>query len=255
MANNGIVKVGVLGYGTLGYVLSKWLIANNPHCCVLISDPPKGYDNDISDADVFFINIHIPTESDGSQNIVPLKDIIKKLPDKPIFIRTTLIPGTCDNLKSELNKRIYFMPEFLTERRAYEDFCLQPMIFCGEINLLRKVFVGKRYEIMSSIEAEIAKYAHNVFGALKVTFFNGIYEYSLQKGCDYENIRKGVLLSGYINKEHTSVPGHDLNFGYGGKCFPKDVKAFIKAAKGCKLNSLIKLVESLNSHYRKKAAR
>ena len=142
------------------------------------------------------------------------------------------------------------MPEMLTERTAYEDFCSQPMIYTGEIALLSKIFKDKIYIEMSNIEAEISKYAHNVFGALKVTYFNGIYEYCQKLGIDYENVHKGVLLSGYINKPHTDVPGPDGKLGYGGKCFPKDVNAFIESLKGSELQKLLEIVPVLNEKFR-----
>jgi len=246
------LNIGLIGCGVIGGALKRWIFENNHNCNLLISDPPKGFKDDISDADIFFISIHIPTECDNTQDLSLLKDIIKGLPDKPVFIRTTLIPGTTDAIKKELGKRIYFMPEFLTERTAYEDFCSQPMIFCGEIDLLKKIFTGKVYITMTSLEAEIAKYSHNVFGALKVTFFNGIHSLASEKKCSYENIIKGVLLSGYINDAHTMVPGHDGKFGYGGKCFPKDVNAFAKFADDSILGEMIKMVERHNEYYRKK---
>jgi UDPglucose 6-dehydrogenase len=181
----------------------------------------------------------------------PLKAIIKGLPDKPIFIRTTIIPGTTDALRKELNKNIFFMPEFLREKTAYEDFCSHSMVFCGEVDLLKKIFTGKPYDTMTSLEAEITKYAHNVFCALKVTFFNGIYEYSVKNNCDYNKIRTGLLLSGNINERHTMVPGHDGEFGYGGKCFPKDVNAFVKAAEGSRLGEMVELTKVHNEYYRR----
>ncbi len=172
------------------------------------------------------------------------------MPSKPIFIRTTILPGTSESLSQEFDKKVYFMPEFLTERTAVEDFQYQPMVFTGEVELLKSVFVGKSYIEMSSKEAEIAKYAHNVFGAIKVTYFNGIYELAQKNNCDYEKIRQGVLLSGYINEPHTMVPGPDGKFGYGGKCFPKDVHAFAKYSELALFGDLISIAENINRTYR-----
>ena len=105
---------------------------------------------------------------------------------------------------------------------------------------------------MTSKEAEITKYVHNVFGALKVTYFNAVYDYCEKNGCDFNAIRQGILLSKYINPTHTSVPGPDGKFGYGGKCFPKDVKAFADLAKGYPLFELLKQIEPLNALFRQK---
>lgn len=246
------ITVGIVGCGFIGGALKKWLEDHNPQVSVLVSDPPKGMNDDVSKADVVFISIHIPTELDGTQDLTLLKEIIKPLPnDKPIFIRTTVLPHTCDNLSKELNKTIYFMPEFLTERTAYQDFCNQPMIFTAEEALLKQIFIGKKYITMSSLEAEITKYAHNDFGAVKVTYFNAVYDLCHKLGCDYQKVQEGVLLSGYINDMHTHVPGPDGKLGYGGKCFPKDVKALASALKGTALSEILKITDNLNEQFRK----
>ena len=246
-----MIKVGIIGCGFIGGALKKWLEEHNPQIEILVSDPYKGYNDDVSKADVIFISIHIPTEPDGSQNLGLLKEIISALPDnKPIFIRTTVLPHTCDNLSKNLKKRVYFMPEFLTERTAYEDFCTQPMIFTAEEDLLKQIFINKKYITMSSLEAEITKYAHNDFGAVKVTYFNAVYDLCKNLGCDYNKVQKGFLLSGYINDMHTYVPGPDGKMGYGGKCFPKDVKALAAALPNTPISEMLNTTDKLNEKFR-----
>jgi UDPglucose 6-dehydrogenase len=245
------VVVGIVGCGFVGGALKKWIDEHNTdNVTLLISDPPKGFNDSLVSADIIFISIHIPTEDNGTQDLTLIKQIIEELPNKPIFIRTTIIPGTSDKLSDEFNKKIYFMPEFLTERTAYQDFCSQPMIFTGETELLKKIFIGKKFIEMTSIEAEITKYAHNVFGALKVTYFNGIFDICKTMNANYRKIQEGILLSGYINFPHTQVPGPDGKFGYGGKCFPKDVNAFTNMLKDYPIFNLLKELQPLNSEFR-----
>lgn len=244
------INIGVIGCGVIGGALIDWISKNNPSINILKVDPPKGYNDDLSKADVIFISIHIPTETDGSQNIEILEQIVSECPNVPIFIRTTLLPGTCKLLSEKYNRDVNFMPEFLTERTAVSDFARQPIIFSNHAELLKKIFVGKEYIEMTTLEAEITKYAHNVFGALKVTYFNGINELCDKLGADYSKIQKGCLLSGYINKPHTDVPGPDGKLGYGGKCFPKDVNAFIDYLEGTELQKLISLLPEINEKYR-----
>lgn len=247
-----MIKVGIIGCGVIGGVMKRWLEEYNDNVILKISDPAKGFNDDLTNIDIAFISIHIETESDGSQNLSVLKDIIKNLPNIPIYIRTTLLPGSCDNLSQELNKYICFMPEFLTERTAYIDFCSQAMIFTGNIKLLKQIFPNKNYIQMSNFEAEITKYAHNVFGAVKVTYFNGIYGLCKKYKLDFTKVRQGILQSGYINETHTMVPGPDGEFGYGGKCFPKDIKAFTDFVKDDKLYTLLKATMDINEAIRKK---
>jgi len=247
---DNIYKIAVIGCGVIGGALIKWIEENTSHK-VLKVDPAKGHNDNISQAQAIFISIHIPTELDGTQDLTTLKEIIKNCPNVPIYIRTTLLPGTCDKLSKELNKDVNFMPEFLTERTAVEDFYNQPMVFSNHENLLKEIFKGKQYITMNSLEAEICKYTHNVFGALKVTYFNGIYELCQKLNINFENVRQGALLSGYINEPHTQVPGPDGNLGYGGKCFPKDVNAFIEYLKGYELEKIMKVVPEVNNKFRK----
>lgn len=245
------MKVGIVGCGFIGSALRDWLISHNSDVEIFVSDPMKGFFDDLSAIDIAFISIHIPTEMDGTQDLTTLKEIIRNLPNVPIFIRTTLIPGTTRLLAEETGKEVHFLPEFLTERTAYSDFCSQPMVFTAHAETLMSIFKGKQFIEMSSEEAEIAKYAHNVFGALKVTYFNAIYDLCDKMGLKYDNVRAGVLLSGYINEPHTQVPGPDGKFGYGGKCFPKDVNAFTKVCEKFPIFNLLSPIKKLNSLFRK----
>ena len=245
-----MITVGIIGCGFVGGALKVWLEEHNPDVKVVVSDPPKGMNDDISGADVYFLQIHVPTEEDGTQNLTLMKKLISGLPNKPIFVRTTILPGTSELLSKETGRRVYFMPEFLTERTYIEDFRTQPMVFTAEEELLSKVFMGKQHIMMTSLEAEITKYAHNVFGAYKVTYWNAVYDYCKCVGADFKKVHNGCLLSGYINRMHTDVPGPDGKFGYGGKCFPKDVNAFSTWAKDTPLGKLIAPLHELNVTFR-----
>ena len=174
------IKIGIVGSGVIGSTFSRWL-KEHTECQQAISYPPKGINEDLTGCHAFFIGIHIPTEVDGTQDLTLLKQIISGLPMAPVFIRTTLLPGTADMLTKELNRPVYFMPEFLTERTAYSDFCSQDVVITGENELLNTIFATKKRLYMTNVEAELTKYAHNVFGAVAVTYFNGIYNSNLIK--------------------------------------------------------------------------
>ena len=250
------IKIGIVGCGFVGGALKTWIEEHNSENCeVYVSDPPKGMNDDLSQVDVAFLQIHVPTEDDGTQDLTLMKELIRKLPDVPVFVRTTILPGTSGRLAKETGHRVYYMPEFLTERTHIEDFRRQPMVFpvAGaneDLDLLTRIFKGKQHVVMSSLEAEITKYAHNVFGAYKVTYFNAVYDYCRRMGADWSRVHAGMLLSGYINDVHTFVPGPDGRFGYGGKCFPKDVNAFTILTQGTPLGSLLTPLHTLNVHFR-----
>ena len=124
------------------------------------------------------------------------------------------------------------------------------MVFTGSVDLLIKVFPGKKFTVMSPLEAELTKYIHNVFGAYKVTYFNAAKEYVEKMGGDWAKVHTGVLLSGYINDMHTYVPGPDGKPGYGGKCFPKDVNAFARMTRGTSMGTLLAPLHNLNVRFR-----
>lgn len=250
------IKVGIIGCGFVGGALKTWIEENNSENCVcLVSDPPKGFNDDLSDIDIAFLQIHVRTEDDGTQNLDLMKQLILNLPNVPVFVRTTILPGTSGMLTKETNHRVYYMPEFLSERTHIEDFKRQTMVFpvdgdADALSLLIRIFPGKKFAVMSSLEAEITKYSHNVFGAYKVTYFNAVREYCEKMGADWAKVHTGCLLSGYINDTHTFVPGPDGKMGYGGKCFPKDVNAFAKVTAGQPLGKLIAPLHELNVHFR-----
>ncbi len=250
-----MIRVGVVGCGVIGDALRRWLIENNSRVQVYVNDPTKGYNYDLySDPmDAYFIQIHLPTDEDGSQSTSDLESIVGRIHRNiPIWIRTTILPSTLETLRN-LNPDVNYMPEFLTERTSEQDFRSQKMVFTGnphDIALLSKIFPNKDHIVMSSVEACLAKYAHNVFGAVKVTYFNAISELCKNLGADYQTVLNGILLSGYINKTHTMVPGPDGKPGYGGKCFPKDIMAFQKFSDGTGFSALLKDVMKLNEQYR-----
>ena len=96
-----MVKVGIIGCGFVGGALKAWLEENNKDVQILVSDPPKGYNDDLSGIDIAFLQIHVPTEDDGTQDLTLMKELIRKLPNVPVFVRTTILPGTSDMLSKE----------------------------------------------------------------------------------------------------------------------------------------------------------
>jgi UDP-glucose 6-dehydrogenase len=213
------LTVGLVGVGVVGGALREWLTKATEHA-IKVYDPAKGFFDSLEGCDVTFISVPVPTSADGSQDQRILEDAVKRA--KGIkFIRSTVVPGTNDRLGT------FSCPEFLTERRAIQD-TFEMDVLCGynDGELLSRLFPNKSIYFFTNKECEIAKYAHNVMGAIKVNLFNIIHDICEKEGANYEHVRQGVLMSGYINETHTRVPGPDGKFGFGGTCFPKDLKAF-----------------------------
>jgi UDPglucose 6-dehydrogenase len=239
--------IGIVGFGFLGKALAHGF---SLHADVLIYDKYENYYNTleevVNNSDFIFVSVPTPMKEDGSQDISNIKDAIESIEKeskerKIIVIRSTVLPGTTRVFAEKYsNHDFIFFPEFLTERSSKFDF----------INSSRLIFGGNNKEVLSEIEklfrkrfthtpiyktsweaAEIVKYMCNCFFAVKISYLNEIYDVAKYYNIDYNEL-KNMFLSDYrIGNSHVDVPGHDGLRAYGGKCFPKDVKAFINWAK------------------------
>jgi len=228
--NMGKLKLGIVGCGAVGGTLANYLEDIGHE--VLKYDPLKGLNDSLDDCYSIFICVPVPVSEDSDQDESMLIDAVSKFSksNKPIFIRSTIVPGTIDKLRKRYQKyNIYHLPEFLTERTADMDILSQKIHGDKNARELLELIFGKDKVNCSftSKELELAKYTHNCFGALKVSYFNMIYDLCEEIGCDYEKVREVVLASRYINPNHTKI-ALDGKRGYGGKCFPNNMKNFIE---------------------------
>lgn len=223
---------------------------------------------DISDTDITIICVGTPDHEDGSANLKYLEEactsIGNELKNKKsyhlIIVKSTVPPGTTRDLviptvllSSLNNENIGFAvnPEFLREGRAIDDFFHPDRIIIGcENNPAEKMVQSLYYSIeapkirTSLIEAEMIKYASNAFLATKISFSNEIGNICKKIGIDVYKVMKGVGL------DHRISP-HFLNagIGFGGSCFPKDVKCLISLAETHGEDpQLLKSVMDINLH-------
>lgn len=239
------MKIGVIGVGCIGGTLVKWFENHTTHEIVKY-DPPKNMNDSLENCDAIFISVPVPYSQHGQDDKV-LKESVKlaqKYTDN-VFIRSTVLPGTNDSLKT------ISMPEFLTERIAYDDFCKHPVLsgLCDE-SLLTRIFPGKKIIMMKNKEAELAKYAHNCHGAMKVTFFNLINNLCKILELNYDEVLKAVMITGHVDKQYTKIAQDGLG-GYGGTCFPVNVKSMIGWLNHQKSEQLFfRVIDQLNDKYR-----
>lgn len=226
------MKIGIFGFGVTGSALGTWLAQHTSHH-VLANDPGKNLNVSMDDINVAFVCVPADTDKDGVQDLSIVTDVVSKIPrGVPVFVRSTVLPGTCRRLSIKFGREIFAVPEFLTERQAYKDMCDLPIICGGGKEILQRVFAGRK-EIIEMIneEAELSKYTHNCFAAIKVNFFNIVRSIADSIGADYNTVLQGASLTKFIEPQHTSVPGPDGQYGFGGKCLPKDLKAFSSYAE------------------------
>jgi len=181
------------------------------------------------------------TEEYDKSAIYEIIDVLHKCKyNGVVIIKSTIEPGTVSNLTFQYSGiRLMHNPEFLTARTAYHDFHNQNRIILGkthsimrdEVDMVHK-FYHKHYPnaeivICDSKESECMKMFVNCFYASKVQLFNEFYMVCDHLNLNFNTIKDLMLGNVWINNRHTSVPGPDGKFSYGGACFPKDTKALL----------------------------
>lgn len=244
-------KIGVIGIGMVGTPLMRYFGEIKGHVrgkdlFLYDIDPRKGYDDDINQAEVVFISVPTPGTADGSTDLTALKSAFQKIKgEKIVVIKSTVPPGTTESFQKKYPRhRVLFNPEFLTEKQAWEDFLKPDRQIVGftsksldasylVLSLLpRAPFMSPwgtntyNSNKITATEAEIIKYAGNVYFARKVNFANILASLADKLKVDYNNIRAGMAADFRIGDSHLDV-NHGGYRGFGGFCLPKDVNSFV----------------------------
>jgi len=237
-------KIGIIGNGFVGSAIASGFAL---HADVYVYDvDPKRTINtfkEVLECEFIFICVPTPMNINNSNKIdlSIVRSVFKRISEhnnkNTIFIlKSTVTPGTTNKLSAEFsNLNIVFNPEFLTERTARLDFInTSRIVIGGKQDLCQRVktlyrdrFQHTKIVCTDATSAEFTKYMCNSFFSTKISFLNEMRQAVDKLGLDWDNIIQGFLLDGRIGNSHTDVPGHDGNFGFGGKCFPKDLNAFI----------------------------
>ncbi|MCB5258093.1 MAG: UDP-glucose/GDP-mannose dehydrogenase family protein [Candidatus Syntrophosphaera sp.] len=230
------------------------------------------FTTDIAEAvqasEVIFIAVGTPPDEDGSADLqyvlAVAKDIASYMQDYKIIVDKSTVPvGTADLVSRtiseileergvDINFDVVSNPEFLKEGAAIEDFMRPDRIIIGADNpraaeVIRDLYlsfnrVNERIIIMSTRSAEMTKYAANAMLATKISFINELSRLCEATGADISEVRVGIGSDTRIGYKFI-YPG----IGYGGSCFPKDVKALIHMFQDNNLNSqLLEAVEEIN---------
>ncbi|MBK86622.1 MAG: hypothetical protein CMC86_05440 [Flavobacteriaceae bacterium] len=244
--------IGIIGNGFVGEA-QAFAFASVSKIKIYDTDSLKSTHtlSETHDSDFIFVCVPTPMYSDGNQNLEFVHEVFKHANKKPIYIlKSTVLPGTTKKLNKTYSQlKLVFSPEFLTERSSKIDMMTQNRIIIGGkdiwTNMVRKIyelrFKNKNIIETDSNTAELIKYMNNTFFATKVSVMNEFKQICDKIGADWNTALHGFASDGRIGDSHLNVPGHDGQLGYGGKCFPKDVNAFILYAKslGTELNTII----------------
>ena len=223
----------------------------------------------LAETDIVFIAVGTPQDEDGSADLTHVLNVANEIGQKmqqPIVVvdKSTVPVGTADKVRKtiqdvldERKKNIEFdvvsNPEFLKEGSAIKDFMQPDRVVIGSENentikvlkeLYRPFTINRERFIQMDIKsAEMTKYAANAFLATKISFMNEISNICERVGADVNMVRMGIGSDNRIGYKFI-YPG----CGYGGSCFPKDVKALGKTAEdfGYKAN-ILNAIEKVNA--------
>ncbi len=221
-------------------------------------------DEGLKHGEIIFLALPTPEDDDGSADLSYVlgvsEEIGKKIKDYKVIVDKSTVPvGTAEKVQATIANNavcdfdVVSNPEFLREGYAVDDFLKPERIVIGSssqraTDLMKKLYnpfvrSGNPIIIMDEKSAELTKYASNAFLATKITFMNEIANYCEKVGADVDKVRAGMGTDSRIGKRFL-FPG----IGYGGSCFPKDVKALQKAGRDENydfkiLNSVIEINE------------
>jgi UDPglucose 6-dehydrogenase len=215
-----------------------------------------------------FIAVGTPPDEDGSADLRHVVDaarnIGRHMRDYKVVVDKSTVPvGTADRVREaigeELNRRgvdlpfsVVSNPEFLKEGAAVEDFMKPDRVVIGAdderaIRLMRAVYGPfqrnhERMMVMDVRSAELTKYAANAMLATRISFMNELANLAERLGANIEDVRRGIGSDPRIGY-HFLYPG----CGYGGSCFPKDVKALQRTAQQQSMDlKILHAVEEVN---------
>ena len=197
--------------------------------------------------EVIYLALPTPPDEDGSADLSYVIGVANQIGElmsdyKVIVNKSTVPVGTADKVRTTISAKtnvpfdVVSNPEFLREGFAVEDSMNPSRIIVGSNSDKAKDIMSKIYQpftntgvpiiFMDEKSSELTKYASNSFLAVKITFMNEIANYCEKVGADVDKVRLGMGSDDRIGQRFL-FPG----IGYGGSCFPKDVKALIKSGK------------------------
>ncbi len=255
------LKVAIIGVGHVGRTMAELF---SPKADVVTYDAswhePYPLEK-ISNCDVALICVNTPMAEDGSCDVSNVKDAVTSLPIDRVLIKSTVVPGTTDELIRLTGKKICFWPEYVGESTYYHEFwsdgaVSMPFNIFGGPAAARSEYIDmlipilgptRKYFQCSAVEAEIIKYMENAYLGLKVTFVNEFSRICSTFGADWNTVREGWLLDPRVEPSHTAVFREAP--GFGGKCLPKDINAIVRASRQAGYDPRL-LAEVLSSNER-----
>ena len=216
----------------------------------------------VQKSEVCFVAVGTPQADNGSADMTYITEAMTQIAKamnnyKVIVIKSTVPPKTNERmtkLVSEISKypfHIVSNPEFLRQGNAVRDFLHPDRAIIGSDNKEAAEVIGSLYApitknifYMNPVSAELTKYAANSFLATKISFINEISNLCKRIGANIKDIEKGIGSDHRIGREFLSS-----GLGYGGSCFPKDIRALIYTAESYNADlSILRTVDEVNTN-------
>jgi UDPglucose 6-dehydrogenase len=219
----------------------------------------------VESSQIIFLCLPTPSNRDGSANISSVLKVTEKLSGyineyKVIVSKSTVPVGTCEHLKKIIASNCKYdfdvvsNPEFLKEGAAVSDFMSPDRVVVGTRSrkaavMMKELYssfmrVSERFLLMDEKSAELTKYAANSMLALRVSFMNELANITDRMGVDIDIVRAGIGSDPRIGSSFLFA-----GTGYGGSCFPKDVRSLIKTAEEYDYEfKILKAIDSINEN-------
>ena len=214
-------------------------------------------------SEIIFIAVGTPTGEDGSADLQHVLDVARESARamngyKVIVNKSTVPVGTAAKVRDVIRREtthpfsVVSNPEFLKQGAAIDDFMKPDRVVIGAedpraADLMKELYApftrtGAPIMLMDCASAELCKYAANAMLATRISFMNEVANVCEAMGADVDQVRRAVAADRRIGPSFL-FPG----VGYGGSCFPKDVKAMLRFANGAKYDfQILKAVEGVN---------
>jgi len=261
------MKVGIIGMGYVGRaVAASWL--GTQHSVKFYDPAVAGSVESIKDIlndrpGVIFVCVPTPESETGACDSSIVRTTLDQILGNYagiIIVKSTVEPSFWKDYINYTN--LFHVPEFLVASNAITDYLNPKFIFIGghrdhtyqvmRILQLSAVRLAVPTYTTDLVTASLVKYFMNVFLATKVTVLNQFYQLSKSVNGNWQDFTEMIEMDERMGSSHNQVPGPDGNFGYGGACFPKDVRAIISAMQEHNVSAgIIEAVHSSNQQFRK----
>lgn len=230
-------SIGIIGHlGMVGGTIFRYLKDKKYNVFGFDLRQPQDKEKTFN-ADVIFVCVPTPFDwiKKSFDNSI-VEQVFSEIPEnKTVVLKSTVTIGTVDNLQKQFPKiKLLFNPEFLSEATCDNDFRNPDRQFIGYtkkslseadkvLNLLPKSPCSLT---MPAKEAELLKYINNMHGTIAIMESNHYYEVCQKENLNYDNVIKAACASRYMSPYYHNI-NHKGYRGFGGKCFPKDINAWL----------------------------